>query len=66
MVNTASGPMPVAPVMLREVRIGRISVRNVQALVVPPGAPEGNLLGMSFLDKLDRYEVNGDRLTLIQ
>ena len=39
---------------------------NVQAVVMPPGALSINLLGMSFLGKLSRFEAGGGQLVLIQ
>ncbi len=34
------------------------------ALVVPHGQMKTNLLGMSFLDRLESWEVHADRLML--
>jgi aspartyl protease family protein len=48
-VSTANGVARAAPAMLREVRIEGITVRDVQALVMPRGAMGQSLLGMSFL-----------------
>jgi hypothetical protein len=36
----------------------------VPALVVPRGQMKTNLLGMSFLDRLDSFEVRSDHLML--
>ena len=33
-------------------------------MVARPGALSGNLLGQTFLDRLARYEVRGDKLIL--
>lgn len=64
-VQTANGIADAAPVRLREVRIGPISVRGVPALV--NRAPmSGSLLGLSFLNRLAGYGVEGDVLTLRQ
>jgi aspartyl protease family protein len=63
-VQTANGATEAAPIMLREVRIGSIAMRNVEALVAKPGALGANLLGMTFLSRLKNYNVSGDRLTL--
>ena len=41
-----------------------ITERNVNAMVARPGALSGNLLGQTFLDRLARYEVRGDKLIL--
>jgi aspartyl protease family protein len=63
-VSTANGRVGAKSVMLNEVRIGGLSVSNVQALVLPRGAMAGNLLGMSFLGKLRRFEASRDQLVL--
>jgi aspartyl protease family protein len=62
-VMTANGPAMTAPVTLREVRIGPITVTDVHAAVSEERA-EGSLLGMSFLGRLHGYRVEGDKLTL--
>jgi aspartyl protease family protein len=62
--RTANGVTPVAPVMLREVAIGGISVRDVPAVVHSGNALQFSLLGMSFLSKLSHFEVTRGRLTL--
>jgi aspartyl protease family protein len=64
--GTANGVIGVAPVILDRVRIGPISVSNVQAMVVPGEALQTNLLGMSFLKELRRFEARGDQLVLVQ
>jgi len=63
-VFTANGKSEAAPVTLNEIVIGNIVEKNVPALVARPGALRGSLLGHSFLDRLDSYEVRGDRLSL--
>lgn len=64
--ETANGVARVAPIMLREVRVGDIVVRDVQAVVAEPGKMSQNLLGMSFINRLSRFEVSGRKLTLTQ
>ena len=61
---TANGVVLVAPVLLKEVAIGDIVVRDVRAVVVPEDRLQVSLLGMTFLSKLSRFEVSGDRLIL--
>lgn len=60
---TAGGIVRVAPVTLRELRIGHLTVRDVEASVneQPIGI---SLLGMTFLSRLDGYRVEGDKLIL--
>jgi len=65
-VSTANGAIFVRPVRLREIRVGSVVVRDVEAVVVAAGALDGNLLGMTFLNRLRRYAVEGDQLVLNQ
>jgi aspartyl protease family protein len=62
--STANGVVPVAPVLLHEVAIGEISMRNVPAIVHPGNSLAVSLLGMSFLSKLSHFEMSGGRLIL--
>ena len=62
-VSTANGTTQAASVRLREVRVGNIVLRNVDALVSKPGILKESLLGMSFLSQLRSYEFQGDFLT---
>lgn len=64
--ETANGVTAVAPVVLDEVRIGEIVVPRVKAVVTAPGRLRQNLLGMSFINRLSRFEMSGQRLTLTQ
>jgi len=63
-VATANGIVEAAPVRLAEVKIGDISVRSVEALVLPPGKLGTSLLGMSFLKRLGGFEIAQGRLIL--
>jgi aspartyl protease family protein len=56
-VQTANGTAMLAPTRLRELRVGQISVSNVEALVARPGQTAISLLGMSFLRKLTSFQV---------
>ena len=61
--RTANGTVLGAPVRLRQVRIGPITMGDVRASV--NGAPmKRSLLGMSFLGRLSGYEVSRETLTL--
>jgi aspartyl protease family protein len=63
-VDTANGVARAAPVTLERVSIGGLTERSVPALVASPGALRTSLLGMSFLNRLESWEVRGDRLLL--
>jgi aspartyl protease family protein len=63
-VQTASGQTKAARLWLDRLAIGKLVERSVQALVVPRGQMKTNLLGMSFLDRLDGFEVRSDHLML--
>ena len=62
--STANGVVSVAPVVLKEIVVGDISVRGVQAAVFPEGKLQVSLLGMSFLSKISKFELDRGRLTL--
>ena len=63
-VETAGGHTKAARLTLDRLGIGKLVERSVPALVVPHGQMKTNLLGMSFLDRLESWEVRGDRLVL--
>jgi aspartyl protease family protein len=63
-VDTANGRARVAPVTLDRLAIGNIVERSVPALIAQPGQLRTNLLGMSFLNRLESWEVRGDMLLL--
>jgi aspartyl protease family protein len=65
-VATANGTLKAAPIMLDTVEVDGLSVRDVQALVLPDEALSENLLGLSFLSRLRRFEYAGGRLLLEQ
>jgi aspartyl protease family protein len=65
-VKTANGVVRAAPIELSMVEIEDISLHNVPAIVLPDGALSDNLLGMSFLSRLHRWEFADGRLVLEQ
>jgi clan AA aspartic protease (TIGR02281 family) len=52
----------MAPVTLREIRIDQLSVFDVPAAVVEK--LDISLLGMSFLSRLEGYEMREGKLTI--
>jgi aspartyl protease family protein len=63
-IDTANGRTRAAPVTLDRIAIGGLAERSVAALVAQPGQLKTSLLGMSFLNRLQSWEVRGDRLLL--
>jgi aspartyl protease family protein len=63
-VDTANGRTRAAPVTLQTIGIGGIVERDVAALIAQPGQLRQSLLGLSFLNRLEGWEVRGDRLLL--
>ena len=63
-VSTANGAAHIAPVMLDRVTIGDITVRDVPAAVLERGRLRTSLLGMSFLNRLSRFDMRAGELVL--
>jgi aspartyl protease family protein len=63
-VQTANGVVRAAPVTLNSVDIGGLVVRDVRALVVSGGGLSENLLGLSYLTRLKRFEYSNNKLVL--
>ncbi len=63
-VETANGHTLAAPAMLDRLAVGSIVERQVPALIAQPGQLKTSLLGMSFLNRLQSWEVRGGRLLL--
>jgi len=65
-VSTANGTIKAAPVSLSSLEVGGIRVYDVRAMVLPDEALSGNLLGMSFLGRVRRFEMANGRLVMEQ
>ena len=63
-VDTANGRARAAAVTLDRLVVGDIVERSVPALIAQPGQLRTSLLGMSFLNRLESWEVRGDRLMM--
>jgi aspartyl protease family protein len=63
-IDTANGRTQAAPVTLDRVAIGGLTEHSIAALVAQPGQLKVSLLGMSFLNRMQSWEVRGDRLLL--
>ena len=65
-ISTANGVVEAAPVRIPQIQVGDIVVRNVEAVVLPPGRLNVSLLGMTFLRRLSTFEITDGRLALRQ
>jgi clan AA aspartic protease (TIGR02281 family) len=63
-VETAGGHTKAARLTLDRLAVGQLVEKSVPALVVPRGQMRTNLLGMSFLDRLESWGVQADKLML--
>jgi aspartyl protease family protein len=63
-IETASGRARAAAVVLDRIAVGSIVERRVPALVSAPDGLRTSLLGMSFLNRLDSFEVRGGQLVM--
>jgi aspartyl protease family protein len=63
-IDTADGRARAAPVTLDRLAVGGIIERSVPALIAPPGQLHTSLLGMSFLNRLESWQVRGDQLMM--
>ncbi|NVN86019.1 MAG: TIGR02281 family clan AA aspartic protease [Rhodopseudomonas sp.] len=65
-VSTANGTVKAARTRLAMVDIGGLIVRDVDAMVLPDEALSENLLGLSFLSRLKRFEYANGQMVLEQ
>ncbi len=63
-LRTANGTIRGAPLRLGRIEIGGLTLRDVAAVVLPDEALSENLLGLSFLSRLHRFEYHDGRLVL--
>ncbi|OFX04724.1 MAG: hypothetical protein A3E78_16455 [Alphaproteobacteria bacterium RIFCSPHIGHO2_12_FULL_63_12] len=63
-VRTANGETKAAIVTIDAIEIDGIRVENVKAFILPDDQLSMNLLGMSFLSKLESVEQRGGELVL--
>jgi aspartyl protease family protein len=65
-VRTANGETRAAGAVIEKLQIGRILVENVEAVVLDDRALDGTLIGVSFLKRLTKYQVENGALLLVQ
>src|SRR5437016_12539121 len=63
-VETAAGHTKAARLTLDRLAVGQLVEKSIPALVVPRGQMKTNLLGMSFLDRLESWGVQADKVML--
>ena len=51
---------------IERLQIGRILVEDVEAVVLQDKALDGTLIGVSFLKRLAKYQVENGALLLVQ
>jgi aspartyl protease family protein len=65
-VTTANGKAKAATATIDAIQIGKIYVDKVPAVVLEDSALSGTLVGMSFLKRLSKYEVENGAMILQQ
>jgi aspartyl protease family protein len=65
-VSTANGTVRAWRVTLARLEVEGLAVSGVEAMVMPAGALGVNLLGMSYLTRLRRFEFAQNSLVLEQ
>jgi len=65
-VTTANGTVKGAPTRIAMLEVGGLIVRDVDAMVLPDEALSENLLGLSFLSRLKRFEYANGKMVLEQ
>ena len=64
--RTANGMARMAPIELDSVRIGDVEVSNLRGSISEKGKRHITLLGMEFIRKLERFELRGQELVLVE
>ncbi|WP_228749239.1 TIGR02281 family clan AA aspartic protease [Bradyrhizobium sp. BR 10261] len=65
-VTTANGTVKAARTRIAMLEVGDLVVRDVDAMVLPDAALSENLLGLSFLSRLKRFEYANGQMVLEQ
>jgi aspartyl protease family protein len=65
-VSTANGTIKAARTRIAMLEVGGLIVRDVDAMVLPDEALSENLLGLSFLSRLKRFEYSNGQMVLEQ
>ncbi|HLZ05114.1 MAG TPA: TIGR02281 family clan AA aspartic protease [Bradyrhizobium sp.] len=65
-VTTANGKVKAARARIARLNVGGLIVRDVDAMVLPDEALSENLLGLSYLSRLKRFEYANGKMVLEQ
>jgi len=65
-VDTANGMARAATATIDKLQIGKIFVANVEAVVLDDSALNSTLMGMSFLKRLGKFQVEDGALLMVQ
>jgi aspartyl protease family protein len=63
-IETANGRTYAAAAVINRIAVGGIEEHGVPALIAQPGTLKTSLLGMSFLSRLQGWEVRGDKVVM--
>ena len=63
-IDTANGRTSAAAAIIDRIAVGGITEHNVPALIAQPGTLKTSLLGMSFLSRLQSWEVRGNKVVM--
>ncbi len=63
-VSTANGRTLVAPIQINTIAIGEHTLRNIRGFVAQDGSLEASLFGMTALDRLQSWRIEGDKLIM--
>lgn len=64
-LDTANGMSWGARIIVDKIQIGDITVKNINATVSKQGSLSTSLLGMSFLNKIKQFQIEDNKLTLV-
>lgn len=63
-VSTANGRAMVAPIQIETIAVGDYTLNNVRGFVAREGSLAGSLFGLTALDRLRSWRIEGDRLIM--
>ncbi len=64
-LSTANGAITARAGIIAELGFGTITARNLEAMILPAGALDTNVIGMNLLGQLASWRVENERLILV-